>query len=369
MSAINQSAHCACAPDAQPDGLYRTTIAGPGRSLADAFANADQCPRVTRIQRHEPRDLVSARVTLKPEEGQGYWELIRIRSDLYVILSNFLYTNPRYEFVPGDGLVQFNFKVSGDLNYGVTRPGPLRFNRPSLHLWRQPVGVNIREWIAPSAHERMVSISARPEFLIEHFLGPTVKIPPRLHPFVSPPGTQIECCQLPLTAQMVEITTRLLENPYSGSLYLVHAEALTHQLLCAAINDFSSLPEPPSQQYNEREMQAVCAARKLLTEQFAPPPTSRSLARSVGLAEKVLASGFRTVYGETLFHFGLRCRMQYAMTLLRDRRWSVDSVSLAVGYAHPTSFATAFGRYFGMRPIDVKCLKDHPARDRKVVKL
>jgi AraC-like DNA-binding protein len=46
--------------------------------------------------------------------------------------------------------------------------------------------------------------------------------------------------------------------------------------------------------------------------------------------------------------------MQYALTLLRDRHWSVDRVSEATGYAHPTSFATAFRRHFGMRPIEVR---------------
>jgi hypothetical protein len=160
-------------------GLYRTIIAGPGRSLADAFAKLEQSPQVSRILRHEPRDLLSARVTLHPEEGSGYWELTRIRNDLYIILSDFSYTNPRFEFAPGDGLVQFNFKLSGDLSYGVSRPDPLRFNRPSLHVWRQPQGIDMREWTAPSAHERLVAISVRPQFLIEHLLPDTGDVPPR----------------------------------------------------------------------------------------------------------------------------------------------------------------------------------------------
>src|SRR2546422_4670621 len=122
-------------PDATPQpGLYRAVIAGPGRSLSDAFANLERSRNVSRVLRHEARDLLSARVTLTPEEGSGYFELTRIRNDLYVILSDFIYKDPRFEFVPGDGLVQFNFKLSGDLSYGVSRPGPLRFNRPSLHV-------------------------------------------------------------------------------------------------------------------------------------------------------------------------------------------------------------------------------------------
>ena len=338
-------------------GLYRTIMAGPGRSLADAFANLEISPHVSQVLRHAARDLLSARVELTPEEGSGYWELVRIRNDLYIILANFAYKNPRFEFVPGDGLVQFNFTLSGDLNYGVSRPGPLRFNRPSLHVWRQPQGVDMREWTAPSVPERMVAISVRPKFLLDHLLPSWGDIPQRLQAFVSASGGQIDFCQLPLTAQMIDITTRLIDNPYRGTLYLTYVEALTLELLCAAVGNFWSLPERPSEKYSERELHALGAARQLLMEQFAPAPTLRKIARSVGLGEKALTHGFKTVYGETLFDFSLRCRMQHALTLLRDQHWSVDRVSEAAGYSHPTSFATAFRRHFGMRPIDFKQLK------------
>lgn len=343
--------------DPQPPGLYRTVIAGPGRSLAEAFANLEQSPHVSRLLRHPTRDLLSARVTLTPEEGSGHWELIRVRNDLYIILANFIYKHPRLEFVPGDGLVQFTFKLSGDLHYGVSRPGPLRFNRPSLHVWRQPQGVDMKEWTAPSAHERLVAISVRPEFVAEHLLPSRNDIPPRLQSFLRAPGGQIDYCLVPLTTQMIDITAKLIENPYEGALYLTYVEALTLELLCAAVGNFWHLPQQPTEEYSERELRALGSAREMLMTQLAPPPTLRKVARAVGLGEKALTHGFKTVYGETVFDFSLRCRMQYALSLLRDRHWSVDRVSEATGYSHPTSFATAFRRHFGMRPSELKRAK------------
>jgi AraC-like DNA-binding protein len=49
--------------------------------------------------------------------------------------------------------------------------------------------------------------------------------------------------------------------------------------------------------------------------------------------------------------------MQHALTLLRDRHWPVAKTAEAVGYAHATSFTTAFHRYFNMRPIEVRRVK------------
>jgi len=338
-------------------GLFRTVIAGPGQSLADAFAKLEQSPQVARVLRHPARDLLSARVILTPEEGSGYWELTRIRNDLYVILTDFAYKDPRFEFVPGDGLVQFNFKLSGDMSYGVSRPGPLRFNRPALHVWRQPEGIDMREWTAPSSHERMVAISVRPEFLVKHLLPPGGDVPTRLRAFVAAPAGRIDYCQVPLTAQMLEVVRKLIDNPYRDALYLTYFEALTLELLCTAVGNFWSLPEQPTEEYSDHELRALSAARQLLMKQFAPAPTLPKIARAVGLGEKALTRGFKTVYGETVFDFSLRCRMQQALTLLRDRQWSVDRVSEATGYSHPTSFSTAFRRHFGMSPVELKRLK------------
>ncbi len=360
MTPISSHAAGACRAPV-PEGLYRTTLAGPGRSLVDAFMNLEHSTQVDRVLRHAERDLLSARVTLHPEEGEGYWELTRIRNDLYVILSDFSYTQARFEFVPGDGLVQFNFKLSGDLTYAVGDPGPLRFTRPALHMWRQPTGIDMQEWTAPSSHERMVTITARPQFLQSYLQtadNGTACDPmrSRLHTFVAEPSGRVDFCQLALTAPMVGILTQLLENPYQGVLYLSYQEALIHQLLCVAVAELA-VPTGPATPYSQRELCALAAARKLLSEQFTPAPNLQQVARSVGLSERALTRAFKAVYGETVFDFGLRCRMQRAMSLLRDRRWSVDRASEAVGYAHPTSFATAFRRQFGLRPIDVKPLK------------
>src|SRR6202034_3543754 len=102
-------------------GLFRAILAGPGHTLADAFANLEQAPQVERVWRHPKRNLLGARITLAPEEGEGYWELTRVREELYVVIANFAYKDPRLELVPGDGMVQFNFKISGDMALAASR--------------------------------------------------------------------------------------------------------------------------------------------------------------------------------------------------------------------------------------------------------
>lgn len=344
-------------PRARNVGLFRTILAGSGHTLADAFSSLERAPEVERMTRHQKRGLLGARINLPPDEGEGYWDLTRIRDDIYVVVANFTYKDPRVELVPGDGLVQFNFKLSGDMSLAVSRTEPLRWNRPSLLVWAQPAGVDISEWTAPAARERFIIISIRPEFLAEYFLTSSLDAPPQLQAFVADKGEQIVYLQRPLSAQTIDVTTRLLNNPFSGTLALVYTEALALELLCSAVGSFAASPRIPYEEYNERELKCLHTARNMLTRELAPPPTIAKLARSVGMAKSTLTKGFKAVFGETILEFSLGCRMRHAMALMRDQSWSVAKASEAVGYAHPTSFTTAFRRHFGMRPIDVRRVK------------
>ncbi len=173
------------AADAASGGLFRSVLAGPGRTLADAFATLERGSDIQQVTRHPSRRLFGARIALRPEEGHGYWDLTQIGEDLYVIVGNFAYRNPRVELVPGDGLIQFYFKLSGDLTVGVSRTEPLRLNRPSLLVYNQPAGVDLQEWTAPSARERCVGITLRTKFLIDNFLGSVVDAPPQLASLLS----------------------------------------------------------------------------------------------------------------------------------------------------------------------------------------
>jgi AraC-like DNA-binding protein len=335
-------------------GLFRAVLAGPGHTLADAFANLERAPHVESVWRHAKRDLMGARIALPAEEGEGYWEFTRIRDEIFIIVENFAYKDPRVELIPGDGLIQFHFRLSGDLTLGVGRAEALRLDRPALLVWNQPHGLDISEWTAPSAHERTVSISMRPEYLVNNFLVSPEAIPPPMRAFIGGNGDHVNYCQLPLSAQVFELATKLVNNPFVGGIGLIYAESLANELLCHAVKGFESLSSAPNEQYSTRQLRALHAARSYLMRQFAPVPTIRQVARTAGINEATLKGGFKATFGETVFDFGVRCRMQHALALLRNERMPVARVAEAIGYRHQSSFATAFFRQFGMRPKDVR---------------
>jgi AraC-like DNA-binding protein len=342
-------------PASGSGGIIRGRV-GPGATLADVFAVLEEDSSKVPVMRHPVRDLRGTRINLEPTDGSGYYELTRIGSDVFVVVGNFAYKNPRLEVVPGDGRIQFYFKLSGDLTLGVSRTEPLRLNRPSLLVYKQPKGIDLQEWTAPSALERCVAITFSPEYLIENFLTSRSGALPELA-LAGSHAEQFKYMRRPLTASMFELASKLVDNPYEGALRLMYTEAVTLELLCAAVHGFSSLVSTPDEEYSDRDLRCLNAAKDLLLRQLSPAPTIRQVSRAAGMNETALKHGFKAVFGETLFEFSVRCRMQHALTLLRERRTPVARIAESVGYSHQTSFATAFRRHFGVRPRDVRAVK------------
>lgn len=339
---------------AEQGGLFRAFLAGPSGTLADAFANLERTAGVRVIARHPRRNLLGARIDFPSREGDGYWELTRIGEDVFVVVANVSYESSRRELVPGDGMIQFYFKLSGDLTLGVGQTEPLRLNRPSLLVYFQPVGFDMHEWSAPRVRERSVTVNVRTDYLVENFMASAAELPPQLGALLRGSPRQFNYCQLPLNSRMFELAGRLVDSAYTGVLALVHTEALILELLCAAVADFGAVAAAPIEQFAEHDLRCLHAARSLLLKQFAPAPTIRQVARAAGMSETSLKRGFKSLFGETLFDFSVRCRMQHALTLLREQRMPVARVAEAVGYSHQTSFATAFQRHFGLCPKDVR---------------
>jgi AraC-like DNA-binding protein len=156
---------------------------------------------------------------------------------------------------------------------------------------------------------------------------------------------------------MFQLANKLVCSPHTGTLNLIYTEAITLELLCLAIASFGAVTQTPNEEYSDRDLRCLHAARNLLMKQLSPAPRIRQVARAAGMNETSLKKGFKAVFGETVFDFSVRCRMQHALALLRERRMPVARVAEAVGYRHQTSFATAFRRHFGLSPKDVRAVK------------
>src|SRR6185437_4774347 len=191
-------------------GLHCTLAASAWRS----FASANGAARVSRVVRHATRDLLGGRVVLTPKEGKGYCEFTQVQNELLVVVSHVTYQTPQVEPIPSDGLVRFDFKLSGEPSYRVSRSAPT--NNRSLRVLREPPSMP-RQRSEPSSPERRVTISVRPTFLREHLLPYRGEVHDLLQGFVSVNDDGGSDCQLSLTEPIMDIVTKLIDNRRHGT--------------------------------------------------------------------------------------------------------------------------------------------------------
>ncbi len=101
---------------------------------------------------------------------------------------------------------------------------------------------------------------------------------------------------------------------------------------------------------DEEVIRKIKAAKDYLLQHMDNPPTIRQLARESGLNEYQLKTGFKEIYGDTVYGYLLNHRLDYARLLLDKGTLHVNEVAFQIGYSNPSHFIAAFKKKFGITP-------------------
>jgi AraC-like DNA-binding protein len=340
-------------PGSAPFPLFRGETLGsePAATFANLFADLRRLNRGQIIAEHPERHLQGTRLLIDRTQGIGTWELYRLDTDLFVVAADGVYDTPRFEIVPGEGLVEFHLRLAGvlDLNLpGV--PTPVKITGPRLLMLYQPPGIDVSEHVTPRVRDTGVSLYCRPQFLANLAARNGISRWPLLEEIDRHGSASVWHRQLPLSPALLHIGTSLLECPYQQGIRLLHAEAKALELLCEVLAQQQEPGDPRYLPASAAEARQLDAARSMLSNNLSEPLRICDIARAVGMSESKLKRTFKARFGVTVFDYGLECRMRYALEMLRCKRMSVGQVAYAVGYRHQTSFASAFHDFFGFRP-------------------
>lgn len=340
-------------------GLFRDLLSSDGHSLKSAFEALKHSPDVSRLAEHEGRGLLGASVEVAPEEGAGHWSFFNINNDIFVVVSDFTYQDARTETIEGEGLLEFHIKLSGHLNLSGQRTELVEVDGPTLLVWSQPEGVEADEWMEPNLPEKSVTIYCRASYLRENLVGDSIQMPKALKQFVSSDAESISHCQFPITPAILQCATDLANSDemFDGPYWLIYVEAKALELLAVILTAFDKLSIKVEGTYRPQELEIFDQAKAIIETEFHPVPTIRRMARRLGINETKLKSGFKAVFGMTIFEYRNKVRMNLAKELLDSGEVQVGVVAEKVGYQHQTTFTTVFKTYFGLNPKDYKKLR------------
>jgi AraC-like DNA-binding protein len=105
---------------------------------------------------------------------------------------------------------------------------------------------------------------------------------------------------------------------------------------------------------NEADILRLIKVEQLLVNDFSEqPPTINEFSRIVSMSSTKLKKGFRNLFGDSIYAYYQKLRLQKAKELLLTGKCSVKETAEAIGYNNPSNFIVAFKKQYNILPGDL----------------
>ena len=361
MSSRSSRISAVIRPDTK--GLFRTALVGPGGTIRGAFEAMAQNPGDHQRRVNTRWNIAYTRVDLPLDEGTGCWKLVSISDEIYMIVTDCDYSAPHFETVPSEGLVEFHFVLEGPVELAVPRPEEPSLTASTIMACHQAPGIAYDVCCLPGRF-RMISLYVSPKLLADSFgFGAQPDSPAErlMHPAVG----AMALVEAATTVGIVTALRDVFALEFNSRRDLMMTAALMFELLSltTAVLEVDPVDSNSGIAFTERELAIFARAQEILSDDAGGRLTIAALARKLGTNSTKLKSGFKLLYGMTIFNYRNLHRMTRAMEMLSDPDIPIAMIAHTVGYDHQASFTTAFKAHFGMPPNEARKLAPRPRSD------
>lgn len=157
----------------------------------------------------------------------------------------------------------------------------------------------------------------------------------------------------PIMPAMFQCIKDINANVFSGSLQQLFLETKSTELLLLQVQALMNIDTFASK-LRTRDIACLHEAKLYIERNYQAPCSIIDLAKIVGINQTKLKSGFKELFGTTVFGYVRELQMQEARRLLLEEKCYVSEVADQVGYKQPQHFTAAFKRRFGILPSELK---------------
>ena len=166
----------------------------------------------------------------------------------------------------------------------------------------------------------------------------------------------------PISPAMYGIIQAMKASPYTGLLKGLYLEAKAIELFLLQVEGFDRSGVGGylaggggrAVRLSAGDIDRLHFIRDTMTTHFDRPWSITLLAREAGLNQMKLKTGFKTLFGTTVFGYLSDIRMGEARRLLLQEKLYVGEVAERMGYQHPHHFTKAFRKKFGILPSELR---------------
>lgn len=146
-----------------------------------------------------------------------------------------------------------------------------------------------------------------------------------------------------VATEMFEIVdTDCLTNFY----YIIKAEELIY-LFLESLLQRNEMKEYP---VHQKDIEAVFLLREDLLKDMSNPPKLEVLAAKYHMSVSKLGKIFRQIFGESIYNYYQKIKMQEAAFLIREEKLSISQTGYQLGFSNLSHFSRLFEKHIGMKP-------------------
>ncbi|MBB6520229.1 helix-turn-helix domain-containing protein [Pseudoteredinibacter isoporae] len=295
-----------------------------------------------------------ANVSMSDVDGEGGWQCCQFSDDFFVLIADFHCRETRFDRQRGAGMLDIHVKLEGHtcFNFGGNQSQELV--APCLSAGTHPIGQDFELEIHPK-RERSVTFHFKPEYFYQNLAPQILSIPESIAQFIFNHSIRVSNYLLPLNADIINAASAILSarERFSDKLWLSYVHSRSEELICYVIETISNISHLDEESYSVQDIDTLIRARDFIADNFSENFTIIELARAVGTNQTSLKQNFKSIFGETLFEYKTRLRMQWAMQLIQQKA-ALSDVAEQVGYQQQASFSRAFKAYYGFSAKDCR---------------
>lgn len=270
-----------------------------------------------------------------------------------VNITNARFDRPLHNHIEmDDDLLLVRASLGARVDYCYDEKANWRFCRPEVTVTALPRGTRLAVRVDADAPLMVMSVALRPRTLVERHQIALDELPAPLRSLVEGRFAKPELLvSLPIGADVAALVRDLAHSRLTGSLRRTQLQARAAELLalvaaswCERLGCVSWPGARP------RDAELLAAARRVLEERYAKPPTLAELTTMLGTNKNKLNQLFQSRLQVTPQAYCLRLRIERAQALIAQGRMNIAEVAEAVGYQHQSSFTAAFREATGLSP-------------------
>ena len=153
-----------------------------------------------------------------------------------------------------------------------------------------------------------------------------------------------------MNQEMLRDLKQLSEINVKERLSNFYYQIKVQQLLYALFRELLKRDNLQHQFINKADIEKLLVLRNIILEDLSKPPVLPRLSKLIGMSETKMKQLFKQTFGDTIYNYYQKIRMEEAAFLLKQAGRSVSDVGYQLGFSNLSHFSRQFEKQFGLTP-------------------